>query len=387
MQDFDLTLPTRIHFGRRAHLRLIDECSQYGRNVLLLYGGESVKRFGIYEKIVEPLKRAHYHIIEMGGVKSNAKVDFARSAIRRAREERVDQIVSVGGGSVNDTAKAVAIGTPYDGDIWDFFEGRVQVEESLPVGVVPTIAGSGTETSSASVLTNTDTGVRTFAASDVMRPAFALLNPEFTFSVPPHKTAAGAVDMLGNLMARYFGPPPDTVVTDRMCEAAISTVVKCTPLAIKEPFDYDARAELLWTSALAHSGLFGAGRTEDWGVRDIEDQITIAYDTPYCTQLGPLLLAWMRVAYLQQPVRFDALGQRLFPGYSDQHSMPKSRCVLADRFEDFFRAIGVATRLGELGLGTKEKESLIRKCSQDGIRSGLIDLNSATIRLIIEAAL
>ena len=246
---------------------------------MLHYGGGSIIRTGLYDKVVKSLRAAGVDYIELGGVKPNPRLSLVQEGIELCRENKVDGILAVGGGSTIDSAKAIGIGVPYAGDVWDFYSGKRLPEETLPVGVVLTLAATGSEASNSSVITNEDGWLG--LNSNLTRPVFAILNPELTFTLPPYQTASGAADIMAHVMERYFTPTKNVELTDRLCEGVLKTVINNLPLALAQPDDYNARAELMWAGTLAHNDLLSTGRVGDWASHKIEHELSALYDVPH----------------------------------------------------------------------------------------------------------
>ena len=236
------------------------EVKQYTDRVLLHYGGGSIKKSGLYDRVVASLKEAGVDFVELSGVQPNPRIGLIREGVELCRKHGIRFILAVGGGSVIDSAKGIAVGVPYEGDVWDFYLQKAVVKQALPVGVVLTIPAAGSETSPASVVTNEEGALKRDIGTDLIRPKFAILNPELTFTLPPYQTACGAADIMAHVMERYFTRVKETDLTDRLCESTLRTVIKYTPLALQNPTDYAARAELMWASTVAHSDLLGTGR-------------------------------------------------------------------------------------------------------------------------------
>ena len=230
MQNFRFICPTDFIFGKDTENSVGEEIKKYGKRILLHYGGGHIKKNGLYDRIIRSLKANEIEYVELGGVKANPDVEMVREGIRLCREEKLDFILAAGGGSVIDSAKAIAMGVSYPGDVWDFFVGKAQIEEALPVGVILTIPATGSEASNTTVVTNSEGGHSKRAASgDNIKPVFAIMNPELTYSLPAYQTAAGGVDIFSHVAERYFTLEPDCGFTDRLCEATMKTVIGCLP--------------------------------------------------------------------------------------------------------------------------------------------------------------
>lgn len=297
MENFEFQCPTKIIFGRGVENRTGEEVKKHSSKVLFHYGGGSIKRIGLYDKIVKSLKDAGLEFIELPGVKPNPRLSLVRKGIEICRNENIDFILAVGGGSVIDSAKAISVGVPYRGDVWDFYTDKGEPEEALPVGVVLTIPAAGSEASDISVITNEEDWRKLSLTSKLLLPRFAVMNPEVTFTLPPYHTACGASDIMAHVMERYFTNVRHTDLTDRLCEATLKTVIKNVPIVLREPENYDARAEIMWASTIAHNGLLGTGRTGDWASHIIEHELSGLYDVPHGAGLAVVFPSWMKYVY------------------------------------------------------------------------------------------
>ncbi|MGB9880002.1 MAG: iron-containing alcohol dehydrogenase, partial [Anaerolineae bacterium] len=313
MLDFTFYNPARVIFGRTALDALGDMLGKYGASrVLLHYGGGSIKRSGIYEKIVRILEERGIAYVELGGVQPNPRISLVREGIGLCREAGVDFVLAVGGGSVIDSAKGIAAGVKYPGDIWECYINYRRITDALPIGVVLTVVGAGSETSPGTVITDEATGFKRYTGGECLIPKFAILNPEFTNSVPAYQTACGAADILAHLLERYFTPERNVDLTDRLLEGAMKTVLYQAPIAVKSPTDYHARAELMWAGTLAHNNLLGTGRLGDWASHDIGHELSAFYDLPHGATLSIIFPAWMRYVHRANLDRFVQLAVRVF---------------------------------------------------------------------------
>ena len=278
MLNFEFYNPARILFGKGMEEQVGKRMAALGRRVLLVYGGGSIKRSGLYDTVLARLADAGVEVTELAGVQPNPRLGLVREGIRLCRENRLDAVLAVGGGSVIDTAKTVALGACADGDVWDFFERLVPVEKALPVGVVLTIPAAGSESSDSCVITKEEGLLKRSCAGEALIPRFAILNPAFTCTLPPYQTACGATDILAHLMERYFTRVDHVDLTDRLLEATMRTVINYTPLALERPDDYHIRAELMWAGTVAHNNLLDTGRIGDWASHQIEHELSALYD-------------------------------------------------------------------------------------------------------------
>lgn len=361
MENFEFLSPTRIIFGRGVEQRVGAETKKYSEKVLLHYGGGSIKRSGLYDKVVASLQEAGVKYIELAGVQPNPRLSLVREGIKICREEGIDFILAVGGGSVIDSAKAIALGTPYSGDVWDFWSNKAQPQTALPVGVVLTIPAAGSEASDSAVITNEDGWFKWGLNHELNRPRFAIMNPELTFTLPPYQTACGAVDIMAHVMERYFTDVKHVDLTDHLCEAVLKTMINNTPIALARPDDYNARAEMMWAGTLAHNGLLSTGRLGDWAAHLIEQELSAIYDVAHGAGLAVIFPAWMKYTLPRNLEKFAQFAVRVWGVEPDFEDPERTAREGIHRLEEFYRRIGMPTRLGELGIGTDRLEEMARK--------------------------
>lgn len=363
MLDFVYENATKIVFGAGQENSVGELVLEHSRNALLLYGGGSVKRSGLLGRVQASLDRAGVCWTELGGVKPNPRLSLVREGIAVCREKGIDFVLAVGGGSVIDTAKAIALGVPYEGDVWDFFTGR-PFEGALSTGVILTIPAAGSESSCDAVITNED-GLykRASCWSQKLRPAFAVLNPALTLTLPDDQTFAGVTDILVHIMERYFTNTPDVDVTDRMCEGLMQSVLYAGHRLEKNPQDMAARSELMWSGTLAHNNLLGVDREGDWGTHNIGHEISALYDVTHGATLSVVFPAWMRYTCRVNIARFSQFANRVFgvPYVPDgQEAMAREGIRL---LMDFFRSIHMPTTFAQLGVANPDVRTIAMKCT------------------------
>jgi alcohol dehydrogenase len=363
MENFEFLNPTHIIFGKNSENKVGEMTKQYGNNVLLHYGGGSIKKNGVYAAVVNSLKDAEINFYELGGVKPNPRVSLVREGVAICKEKKIDFILAVGGGSVIDSAKAIGIGALYEGDVWDFFEEKAFVEETLPVGVVLTIPAAGSETAPGSVVTNDEGLLKKTVIHQSMRPKFAIMNPEHTITLPAYQTAAGSADIMSHVMERYFTNVEHTDFTDRLCEATLQTVIKYTPQALEEPENYDVRAELMWAGTIAHNDLLATGRIGDWSSHEIEHELSAVYDVTHGAGLAVVFPAWMKYVYKHNLNRFVQFATRVWGVEYDFDNPERTALEGIRRLTDFFKSIGMPVTLKELNVPEADLENLAKRCA------------------------
>lgn len=347
MENFKWQNKTEIVFGKETEYDAIPETLKYGKKVLLHYGGGSIKKSGLYDKIFLGLRKEGAEVYELGGVKPNPRLGLIREGIKLCKENGIEVILAVGGGSVIDSAKAIAAGVKYEGDVWDFFERKISVKEALPIGVVLTIPAAGSESSTGTVVTNEDGWLKKSFGGIAIRPKFAIMNPELTYTLPAYQTAAGAVDMMAHVFERYFTTVKNVEFTDRLCEATLKTIIHNAPIAIKDPEGYAARAELMWASTFAHNGFLDTGRIADWASHNIEHELSGIYDVTHGAGLAIICPAWMKYVYKTDVERFMQFANRVWGVEYDLENPDRMVYEGIEKMENFFRSVGMPVTLKE----------------------------------------
>ncbi len=364
MENFEFYSPTRIIFGRGTEEKAGELAREYGKKVLLHYGGGSIKKYGLYDRVVQSLREAGVDFMELGGVEPNPRLGLVQEGIRICRENNIDFILAVGGGSVIDSAKAISLGVPYQGDVWDFFMGKALPEKNLPVGVVLTIPAAGSEASNSVVITKEEGLLKRSCNNDINRPVFAIMNPEISFTLPPYQTASGIVDMMAHIMERYFTHQTDVGLTDGLCESLLKAIIKNALIVMEEPENYNVRAELMWAGTLAHNGIVGTGRIGDWASHAIEHELSALYDVAHGAGLAVVFPAWMLYVYKHNINRFAQFAVNVFNVDYDYASPEKTALEGIRQLKKFFQRIGMPTSLKELNIPTDSLEEMARKCKR-----------------------
>ncbi|MGM0366130.1 MAG: iron-containing alcohol dehydrogenase [Actinomycetota bacterium] len=386
MENFVFQNTTKIIFGRDTDKDAGSVVKKYADKVLLHYGGGSIKKYGIYERIAHSLQKEGVKAIELSGVKPNPVLEMVNRGIDICRKENIKFILSVGGGSVIDSGKAIAVGVPYDGNVWDFFEGKAKPEEALPTGVVLTIPAAGSESSDVSVITNEDGLIKRGYHHQLIRPRFAILNPKLTFTLPAFQSAAGAADIISHVLERYFTHTRNADLTDRLCESTIKTVIKNTPVVLNHPDNYNSRAEIMWASTLAHNGLLGTGRVEDWGSHKIGHELSAIYGITHGASLAIAFPAWMKYVYKKNICLFAQLASRVFNIETNYFNMEETALEGIERLISFFKSIGLPTSLKEANIGDDRFEEMAQKCVATGPKGNFIKMYAEDVINILKIA-
>jgi len=387
MRDFEFLSPTKIIFGRNSEAKVGREVKNYSRKILLHYGKGSIIKTGLYDRVVKSLKEEGIDFIELGGVQPNPRVSLVREGIEICRKNGINFILAIGGGSVIDSSKAIAVGVPYSGDVWDFYAGKMEPKTALPVGVVLTIPAAGSEASKSSVITNEDGWYKRSINTEIIRPRFAIMNPEVTFTLPPYQTACGAADIMAHVMERYFTNDKGVNFTDRLCEATLKTVIYNVPIVLKKPDDYDARAQIMWASTIAHNDLLSTGRTGDWASHGIEHELSGIYDIAHGAGLAIVFPAWMKYVYKHNIERFIQFAINVWNVEPNFESPERIALEGVERLKRFFKDIGLPTSLSEANIGEDRLEEMATKATERGELGEFVKLKKEDVLNILRSAL
>ena len=388
MNSFDFYSPTYFVFGRDRETEAGAYVKKFGGSrVLVLYGGQSAKRTGLLDRVNESLRSAGLASVELGGIKPNPKSDMVYEGIELCRREQVDFLLAVGGGSVIDTAKAIAAGAVYDGDFWDFFSGKAP-EKALPVGTVLTIAASGSEGSPDAIITKADTLEKNAAEADCLRPRFSILNPALTESLPPYQTACGVTDIMAHAFERYFTNTPDVETTDRLLEGVLLAMLHEGRRVMADPHNYEARANIMWAGMVCHNDVMGVGRKQDWNSHHLEHVLSALYDCAHGAGLAVIMPAWMRycVEHGGQK-RFAQMAVRVFGCQMDFDDPKRTAMEGVNAFRAFLKDIGMPLTFAEIGADPADIPKLVEMNHiGDGVTGGYIGLDRAAHQEIYEIA-
>lgn len=366
MLNFQYYTPTKVVFGKGVLDQVGEQVRAFGgTKVLIHYGGGSVKRTGVLDRVKASLEAAGIGYAELGGVVPNPHVGLVREGIALCEEEGVDFLLPVGGGSVIDSAKAIGYGVACGGDVWDFYDFKRTPTACLPIGAVVTIAAAGSEMSDSSVITNEEGGIKRGCNNDLCRCKFAIMDPELTMTLPDYQTACGCADILMHTMERYFnGQPEPMAITDALAEALMRTVIDASRVLVREPKNYDARANVMWASSLSHNGLTACGGGKgDWACHRLEHELGGMFDVAHGAGLAAIWGTWARYVLPECPGRFAQFAVNVL-GVESQGDDTATALRGVEAMEDFYREIGMPTSLRELGLELTEAQvqELAEKC-------------------------
>ncbi|MBR2942983.1 MAG: iron-containing alcohol dehydrogenase [Clostridia bacterium] len=350
MLNFEFCSPTKFVFGKGTEAQvgnLVKEAG--GSRALIVYGGGSVVRSGLLARVMESLDAAGIPHVELGGVKPNPRDDLVYEGIRLCRENQLDFVLPIGGGSAIDTAKAIADGVPYDGDFWDFYCRKAVPKTALPHGCVLTIPAAGSEGSNSAVITKIEGNLKRGLSTELHRPRFAVMNPELTFTLPRYQLACGATDMMAHIMERYFTNTKDVALTDRMAEALLLSIIEAAPKAMADDHDYEAHATLMWAGMLAHNNSVGVGREQDWASHHIGHEISAKYDTAHGASLAVVFPAWMKYVYKHDVARFVQFATRVWGVDAAGKTEEAVALEGIERMQAFFVSLGMPATLQQAG--------------------------------------
>lgn len=389
MDNFMYGNPTKIVFGKGQEENVGALCAELGSHVLVIhYGGTFLQDIGLYDKMMASFKAAGIAVTELGGVVSNPQLDLVYEGVNLCKKNGIDCLLAVGGGSVIDTAKSIAAGMSEEGDIWDYFTGaqKSDYKKALPIGVILTIAASGSESSPAAVVSKGHE--KLMISSPNLIPKFAVLNPEYTYGLPAYQTAAGGTDIISHLLERYFTQEKHVDLTDRLLEGAIKTMMYILPRILKDPKNYDYRAEMMWCGTIAHNGILGCGRIEDWASHNIEHELSGAYNITHGAGMAVIFPAWMKYTNHCNPARFVQFATRVMGvdiAFDNEEEIILEGIA---RFEQFLVSVGMPIRMSDAGIdGGKIREMAERSMLGGQTMGNFMKLSADDAEKILRLAL
>lgn len=366
MRPFVFHNPTRLIFGKGKLSALKEEVSKYGKNVLLVYGGGSIKRSGLYDQVLSLLKEAGVSVTELAGVEPNPRLSTVHKGVSLCREHSIDLILAVGGGSVIDCSKAIAVGAKYDGDMWDFVERKATPQGALPLGTVLTMAATGSEMNGGSVITNEATKEKMGWGSPWAYPAFSILDPVHTFTLPRDQTVYGIVDIMSHVLEHYFHQDTNTPVQDGFCETILRTMIDTAPKLVEDLENYELRETVMYCGTMALNGMINMGMAGDWATHNIEHAVSAVYDIPHGGGLAIVFPNWMKYNLPAQPARFKSLAVNVFgidpAGKSDEEAGLEG----IEALRRFWSSIGAPSTLADYNIDDSEIEAMADKAMRFG---------------------
>lgn len=378
MENFTYYNPTKLIFGKNQLNVLPEELKNYGKNILLVYGGGSIKRNGLYDKVISLLNDAEASIFELAGVEPNPRLSTVRKGIEICQNEKIDFLLAVGGGSVIDCTKAIAAGASYDGDVWDIINKKVTATKALPFGTVLTLAATGSEMNPDSVITNWETNEKYVWGSEVTHPKFSILDPVNTFSVPRDQTVYGMVDMMSHVFEQYFHNVKNTKLQDRMCYSVLQTVIETAPKLLEDLESYEHRETILYSGTMALNGTLQMGYFGDWASHTIEHAVSAVYDIPHAGGLAILFPNWMRHTIDQDVDRMKRLMTNMFEIESEGKTDKEIVLEGIDKLSAFWSSLGAPSRLADYNIGDDRLEEIAEIAAREMEHGGFGNFKKLT---------
>ena len=387
MNNFNYSIPTKIFFGKDKISVLGDEIKKYGTRVLLVYGGGSIKKSGIYNRVTEIFKANDINFWELSGVEPNPRITSVTKGIELCRDNKIDIILAVGGGSSIDCAKVVAAGYYYEGDAWDIVLDPRKIQNALPLATILTLAATGSEMNSGAVITNFDTNEKLGTGNPAMAPKFSILDPTYTYTLPSNQTAAGTADIISHIFEVYFSSTKEAYLQNRMAEAMLKTCIKYGEVAMKDPENYEARSNLMWTSSLAINGLLSYGKVTEWSTHGMEHELSAYYDITHGVGLAILTPHWMKYILNEETLeKFVEYGVNVW-GIDANQDKYKIANEAIDKTREYFSSLGIPSSLREVGINEEKLEEMAKQATRRGKLGNFRALDAGDVLSIFTAAL
>lgn len=389
MNNFVYDIPVKVYFGENQLCHLGEELRKYGRRVLLTYGGGSIKRIGLYDRVVEELRKADMEVFELSGIEPNPRIESVREGAQMCKEHNIDVLLAVGGGSTIDATKFMAAGACVEHDPWEFFgAGAKPIERALPIVTILTLSATGSEMDAGGVISNLATQDKLGRMAPAMLPKVSFLDPTLTYSVSAYQTACGAADIMSHIMEVYFNMNKDLFMLDCVMEGLLKTVVKFAPVAIAEPDNYEARANLMWASSWAINGFVNGGRKKAWSCHPMEHELSAVYDITHGLGLAILTPRWMEYCLDESNVeRYVSFGVNVFGIDSTLEPMAIARESIKRLADFFFNTLGLQSNFTDVGIKREDFASMARKACRYGDIKGFKTLTPEDVERIYEMCL
>ncbi|MGF7058459.1 iron-containing alcohol dehydrogenase [Brassicibacter mesophilus] len=387
MINFNYSIPTKIFFGKDQINVLGEQIKNYGSKILIVYGGGSIKRNGLYDKVVKILNDNSISFWELSGVDPNPRITSVRRGIELCRENEIDMVLAVGGGSSIDCAKVIAAGYYYKGDAWDIVVNPSKIQDVLPIACILTLAATGSEMDPIAVISNMETNEKIGTRHPNMAPKFSILDPTYTFTVPANQTAAGTADIMSHVFEVYFNNTKGAYLPDRIAEAVLKTCIKYGKIALNDPENYEARANLMWSSSLAINGLLSYGKATKWSVHPIEHELSAFYDITHGIGLAILTPHWMKYVLDDNTVdKFVEYGVNVWGINQDKDKYEIAELSI-EKTKDYFISLGIPSTLKEVGIGEEKLEKMASQATRNGKVGNFKPLDAQDVLNILKAAL
>ncbi|MBQ1584875.1 MAG: iron-containing alcohol dehydrogenase [Muribaculaceae bacterium] len=390
MNNFVYNIPVKVYFGENQLQHLSEELAKFGKRVLLTYGGGSIKRTGLYDAVVVEVKKAGMELFELSGIEPNPRIDSVRRGAQMCKEHNIDVLLAVGGGSTIDATKFMAAGAKVDHDPWDFFtEKWAPITEALPIISVLTLSATGSEMDAGGVISNPETNDKIGRVeSPTLLPKVSFLDPTVTYTVSPYQTACGAADMLSHIFEVYFNMNQDLYMLDCFMEGMMKTIIKYAPIAMREPENYEARANLMWTSSWAINGFVNGGKRQAWSCHPMEHEVSAYYDITHGLGLAIITPRWMEYCLSEETVsKYVQFGVNVFGINPDQPAMDIARQAIEKTKEFLFGTLGLKSSFTELDIGDEHIPTMARKACMGGTLPGFVPLKQEDIEVIFRNCL
>ena len=389
MNNFVYDIPVKVYFGENQLHHLGEELRKFGRRILLTYGGGSIKRIGLYDRVIEELQKADIEIFELSGIEPNPRIESVRKGVEMCKEHNIDALLAVGGGSTIDATKFMAAGACVEHDAWEFFgAGAKPIERALPIVTILTLSATGSEMDAGGVISNLETQDKLGRMAPAMLPKVSFLDPTLTYSVSAYQTACGAADIMSHIMEVYFNMNKDLFMLDTVMEGLLKTVVKFAPVAIAEPENYEARANLMWASSWAINGFINGGRKKAWSCHPMEHELSAVYDITHGLGLAILTPRWMEYCLDESNVeRYVSFGVNVFGIDSKLDKMEIARESIKRLADFFFNTLGLQSTFTEVGIKREDFASMARKACRYGDIRGFKTLTPEDVERIYEMCL
>lgn len=387
MNNFDYHVPTDIYFGKGQISRLGKRMSSIAKKVLLVYGGGSIKKIGLYDQIMQQLQQAGIMVFELAGVEPNPRIQTVKKGVAICKKEGIDAVLAAGGGSTIDCAKMVAAGTCYDGDTWNLVLDSNKIKKALPIAAVLTLAATGSEMDGFAVISDMDKNEKWGTGNDLTKPVFSIMDPQYTFSVSKYQTAAGSSDIMSHTFENYFNNTKGAFLQARLAEGILKTVIKYAPIAVKHPDDYEARANLMWASSLAINGLISYGEETAWTVHPMEHELSAFYDITHGAGLALLTPYWMEYILSEKTAgKFAEYGVNVWGIDASKEPMAIAKDAIA-KTRKFFLSIGMPSHLKDLGIDETHFDIMSEKAANGGLENAFTPLTKEDVKKIYTMAL
>ena len=386
MNNFVYNIPTKVYFGENQLSHLGEELKGFGNRVLLTYGGGSIKKMGLYDKVMEEMKKAGLEVFELSGIEPNPRIDSVRKGAQMCKEHNIDVLLAVGGGSTIDATKFMAAGACVDHDPWDFFnEKKAPINKALPIVTILTLSATGSEMDTAAVISNPETNDKIGRLDPNVLPRISFLDPTNTYSVNKYQTACGSVDIMSHIIEVYFNMEPDLFMLDTFMEGMLKTVVRYAPIAMQEPDNYEARANLMWTSSWAINGFINGGRAKAWSCHPMEHQLSAVYDITHGLGLAILTPRWMEYCLDESNVsKYVQFAVNVFGVDANQEPMSIAKEGIRRLYDFFFKTLGLQNTLTELGIGDEHFAEMAYKACGGKVLKGFKTLTQEDVVKIYE---